>query len=122
MGFLLLLHGLGGRRVRHRLLWPGWDLGVQHHLRVTAVHLGRGTYWVLGWLLTLLVTYVGTQYSRSQGVAMPAVPGAVALVFGAALCGVGLAMARRFGRKWEGVLIGGLGIMSVGLGLANLVR
>jgi len=89
---------------------------------LTAVHLGRGTYWVLGWLLTLLVTYVGTQYSRSQGVAMPAVPGAVALVFGAALCGLGLAMARRFGRKREGVLLGGLGIVSVGLGLANLVR
>ena len=36
--------------------------------------------------------------------------------------GLGLAMARRFGRKWEGVLLGGLGIVSVGLGLANLVR
>ena len=77
---------------------------------------------MLGWLLTLLVTYVGTQYSRSQGVAMPAVPGAVALVFGAALCTLGLAMARRFGRRWPGVLVGGVGILCIGIGLANLVR
>jgi hypothetical protein len=38
------------------------------------------------------------------------------------LCGVGLTMARRFGRQWAGLLVAGLGILSVGLGVANIVR
>jgi hypothetical protein len=86
------------------------------------MRIGRGAYWVIGWLLTAVATSFGTQYARSRGLVAPVVPGAVAVVFGAALCGIGLMLARRFGRKWAGVLVGGLGVVSVGLGLANLVR
>jgi hypothetical protein len=91
-------------------------------MRLIGMHLGRGAYWTLGWLVTVVVVYVGTQYARSSGLATPVVPGGVALVVGAVLCGIGLTLARRFGRQWEGVLVGGLGVLSVGLGLANLVR
>ena len=86
------------------------------------MRLGRSTYWTLGWLLTLVAVYLGTQYARSNGVVTPVVPGTVAVVVGAVLCGTGLTLDRRFGRQWAGVLVGGLGIVSIGLGLANLVR
>jgi uncharacterized protein YqgC (DUF456 family) len=77
---------------------------------------------MLGWLLTVVATYVGTEYARSRGVVAPVVPGPAALFAGVLLCALGLILARRFGQTWAGVLVGGLGILSVGLGLANLVR
>jgi uncharacterized protein YqgC (DUF456 family) len=86
------------------------------------MRLGRGAYWIIGWLLTLVATYAGTQHTRSRGAVTPAVPGTVAVVVGAALCGIGLAIARRSGRHWAGVLIGGIGILCIGIGLANLLR
>jgi hypothetical protein len=89
---------------------------------LTRVRLGRGAYWALGWLLTIVVTYVGTQYARSRGVVAPVVSGPAPLVFGALLCGIGVAIARRTGREWAGVVVAGFGIVSFGLGLANLVR
>jgi hypothetical protein len=89
---------------------------------VSPVRLSRGVYWILGWLLTVAATYVGTQYARSLGLVAPVVPGLVALIGGAVLCGVGVVMARRPGPHWAGVVIAGMGILSVGLGIANLVR
>lgn len=86
------------------------------------MRLGRGAYWLIGWLLTVAVTYAGTQYARGQGIVAPAVPGAATLILGVVLCVVGLVLARRVGRQWEGLLVAGLGILSVGLGLANLLR
>jgi hypothetical protein len=120
LGVLLLLHGVGWRGMRHRILRPCGRLGVQHHLRVTRV--GGRAYWALGWLLTLGAVYVVAQYARSRGAAAPAVPGVVALVCGAVLCATGLQIARRFGHRWAGVLLGGLGILGIGVGLANLLR
>ena len=89
---------------------------------MTPVNLGRNAYWLLGWLLTIIAVYIGTQYARARGLVVPVVPGSVLLILGAVLCAIGFAIARRFGRPWAGVLVGGLGIVSVGLGLANLVR
>ena len=89
---------------------------------MTGMRLGRGVHWLLGYLLAVAVTYVGTQYARGSGLVAPVVPGPAALITGALLCSLGLILARRFGRTWAGMLVGGLGILSVGLGLANLVR
>jgi hypothetical protein len=86
------------------------------------MRLGRGLYWLIGYLFSVAVTYAGTQYARSRGGVAPIVPGAAALVVGAVLCGIGIVLARRFGRQWEGVLVGGLGVLGVALGLANLLR
>jgi hypothetical protein len=74
------------------------------------MRVGRGAYWVIGWLLTLVATYAGTQYARSRGLVAPVVPGAVAVVFGAVLCGIGLTLARRLVELPEppGYVAGGL--------------
>jgi len=85
------------------------------------VRRGSSAYWLLGWLLTVVATYIGTQYARSRGMVAPVLPGLPALIVGASLCGIGLVVARRFGRLWPGVLVGGMGILCIGLGLANLV-
>ena len=82
---------------------------------------GSSAYWLLGWLLTVVATYVGTQYARSRRIVAPVLPGLPALVVGVVLCGIGLLVARRFCRLWPGVLVGGMGILCIGLGLANLV-
>jgi len=91
-------------------------------MRLIGMHLGPRTYWSLGWLLTIVAIYVGTQIARSLGVLAAVVPGGVAVVVGVVLAGLGLIIARRFRRRWVGVAVGGLGIVSVGLGLVNLVR
>ncbi len=91
-------------------------------MRLIGMHFGPRANWTLGWLLTIVAIYVGTEYGRSRGVVAPIVPGGVAVVVGVVLVGAGLIIARRFRRAWAGVVIGGLGIVSVGLGLANLVR
>jgi len=83
---------------------------------------GRVAYWLLGWLLSVVATYVGTGYAGSRGLVAPVVPGLPTLILGVVLCGVGLTMARRFGRQWAGLLVAGVGILSVGLGVANTVR
>ena len=89
---------------------------------MTKVRSRPGVYWILGWLLTLAAIYLGIQYARGRGLVAPVVPGPAALLASALLCALGLILARRFGQTWAGVLVGGLGILSVGLGLANLVR
>ena len=89
---------------------------------MSRVRLGRGAYWILGWLLTIVIIYAGTQYLRSRGLAAPVVAGPAAIAVGAVLCGVGLTLARRYAHSWAGLVVAGLGILSVGLGLANLVR
>jgi hypothetical protein len=89
---------------------------------VSPVRPSRGAYWILGWLLTVVATYIGIQYARSRGVIAPVVPGLPTLIVGAVLCGIALVVVRRFGRRWPGVLVGGMGILCIGLGLANLVR
>src|SRR5205807_874473 len=50
LGLLLLLHGLGGRRVRHCLLRPGRHVGMQHDMRLIGMHPSPRVYWTLGWL------------------------------------------------------------------------
>jgi len=89
---------------------------------VSPVGRGSSAYWLLGWLLSVVATYIGTQYARSRGVVAPVIPGPAALVLGVVLCSAGLVVARRFGRNWGGLVIAGIGILSIGLGLANLVR
>jgi hypothetical protein len=89
---------------------------------VSPIRPGRVAYWLLGWLLTVVATYVWTGFARSRGLVAPVVPGLPTLIVGVVLCGVGLTMARRFGRQWAGLLVGGLGILSVGVGVANVVR
>ena len=84
--------------------------------------MGRGSYWIVGWLLTVAAVFLATQYFPTLGVTAPVVPGVPAMAIGGVLCGIGLILARRFGRRWVGLLIAGLGILGVGLGLANLVR
>jgi hypothetical protein len=86
------------------------------------MRLGGGAYWTLGWLLTLVAVYLGTPYARGRGLVAPVVSGPAALRAGALLCALGLILARRFGQTWAGVLVGGLGIVSLGVGLTNLVR
>ncbi len=88
---------------------------------MSPVRRGSSAYWLLGWLLTVVATYVGTQYARSRGIVAPVLPGLPALVVGVVLCGIGLLVARRLGRPWPGVLVGGIGILCIGLALANLV-
>jgi hypothetical protein len=86
------------------------------------MRLGRDAYWLIGYLLAVAVTYVGTQYACSRGVVAPVVPGALALISGAVVRGIALVTARRYGHAWAGLVVAGPGIVSVGLGLANLVR
>ena len=89
---------------------------------MTSWRMGRGSYWIVGWLLTVGTVFLATQYARTLGATAPVVPGVPAIAIGGVLCGIGLILTRRFGRPWVGLLIAGLGIVSVGLGLANLVR